>query len=113
MTRQLHSFSGKFTTVEHVKKHIHGEFEDVLHSSSSDNINVGYFDGRQSVKMSLMSIKDIEAMYRGLTKSRTVFLWVESCEEIADALSCSIEKKNVKRNRDMKKRRRLKTFIRS
>ena len=64
VTRQLHDFKGKFSSVLQVKQQILQELRDVLPSSSPRLIEVGYFEGRQSMKMWLVSSKDVEAMYR-------------------------------------------------
>ena len=47
------------------------EFQDVL---SESLVDVGYFDGKQSIKMSLMSKQDIAAMYKARGSSNSVFL---------------------------------------
>ena len=60
LTRQLHDFNGRFSTIEHLKDHIctelHSEFP--CHTS----LDVGYFEGRQSQKVWIVSEKDVDGM---------------------------------------------------
>ena len=56
ITRQLHDFKGKFESVSQLKTQIDTELGDELPNSSVD---VGYFDGRQSAKVWLVSAKDL------------------------------------------------------
>ena len=80
-TRQLHDFTGKFSSVLQVKQQIIKELSDILPPSQSpDLIEVGYFEGRQSTKIVIVSSKDLDAMYEKLTikKSSEVFLWAEN-----------------------------------
>lgn len=96
LTRLLHNFTGKFRTIEEIKEKLHSEFEDVLPESSS--LDVGYFDGRQSVKMSLISTKDIDAMYKARGTSNSMFLWAENGELDCDTPDAPPEKKRKKRS---------------
>ena len=96
LTRLLHNFTGKFGSVEEIKEALHSEFEDVLADSSS--LDVGYFDGRQSVKMSLISTKDIDAMYKARGTSNSIFLWAENVERDCETPDAPPEKKRKKRS---------------
>ena len=46
MTRQLHDFEGRFSTLEQVIDHVCKELKAELPHHAS--IDIGYFDGRQS-----------------------------------------------------------------
>ena len=54
--------------------------DELLHSS----VDVGYFDGRQSVKVWLVSAKDLDVMYEKAKTSGEIFLWVQNCEDTDD-----------------------------
>ena len=74
ITRQLHDFTGRFSTVLQVKQQIIKELGDILPTSPSpDLIEVGYFEGRQSTKLVIASSKDLDAMYEKLTVKKEFF----------------------------------------
>ena len=43
---------------------------------------MGYFDGRQSAKVWLVSAKDLKVMYEKANSSCEISLWVQTCEDI-------------------------------
>ena len=94
VTRQLHEFKGKFSSVLQVKEQILQELKDVISSSSPRLIEVGYYEGRQSMKVWLVSPKDVEAMYRK-SKTDDIFLWVENIDE-EDGSDAEPERKRKK-----------------
>lgn len=61
LTRQLHDFNGRFSTIEHLKDHIRRELCSEFHLHTP--LDVGYFEGRQSQKVWIVSEKDIDGMY--------------------------------------------------
>lgn len=96
-TRQLHDFTGRFTTVLQVKQQIIKELGDILPSSSPDLLEVGYYEGRQSMKIGVASSKDLDAMYRKISKNSEVFLWAENLpDELDNDSDAEREKKRRK-----------------
>ena len=59
--RQLHDYKGKFLTIERLKDHICKELKSEFPCHAS--IDIGYFEGRQSLKIWIVSQKDLDAMY--------------------------------------------------
>lgn len=76
MIRNLHDFTGKFKTVMQLKDYVTRELKEELPIDST--IDVGYFDGRQSSRVWLVSTKDLESMYKGTNE---IFLWIEVCKD--------------------------------
>lgn len=74
ITRQLHKWKKRFLSVSDVKEHILREFKDEFPDKS--NLDVGYFDGRQSAKIWLVSNEDLSQMYQSC-KQNEISLWVE------------------------------------
>ena len=75
MTRQLHNWKKKFPSVSSIKEHILSEFKDEF--PGNPNVDVGYFDGRQTSKVWLVSRKDLAGMYSSSKQGCEIFLWVE------------------------------------
>lgn len=80
--RQLHDFKGKFNTVKQLKSQIHKEFTDEIPTDSITDI--GYFEGRQSSKIWLVSDRDVISMYQKVKKDSDIFLWIKVCESDSD-----------------------------
>lgn len=78
MTRQLHDFNGRFSTIECLKDHICEE----LHSEFPRRtlLEVGYFEGCQSQKVWIASEKDLDSMYSKFKAGSEILLWVEIVE---------------------------------
>lgn len=79
VTRQLHDFKGKFETVEQLKEQIIKELSDEL--PGHPVIDVGYFEGRQSLKVWIVSLKDLHSLYSKTKSGSEIFLWVQGVEE--------------------------------
>ena len=60
LVRLLHNVLWESPHSRRGERKLCSEFQDVL---SESLVDVGYFDGKQSIKMSLMSKQDIAAMY--------------------------------------------------
>ena len=77
VTRQLHDFNGRFSTIECLKDHICKE----LHSEFPRRtlLNVGYFEGRQA-QVWIVSEKDLDSMYSKFKADSEILLWVEIVE---------------------------------
>lgn len=82
ITKQLHDFKGKFESISQLKAQLTTELRDEL--PRNESLDVGYFDGRQSLKMWLVSAKDLEGMYEKAKNSCEIFLWVQTCEDTDD-----------------------------
>ena len=78
MTRQLHDFNGRFSTIECLKDHICKE----LHSEFPRRtlLDVGYFEGHQSQKVWIVPEKDLDSMYSKFKAGSEILLWVEIVE---------------------------------
>lgn len=78
ITRPLHQCKRKFKSVDDLKDNIlealHDEFPEEA------NVDVGYFDGRQSAKIWLVSSEDLRHMY-SICKNGEASLWVEYRED--------------------------------
>ena len=61
VTRNLHDFSGKFESVSQLKDHIVNELQDEL--PNDPIIDLGYFEKSQSLKVWVVSRKDLKLMY--------------------------------------------------
>ena len=70
----MHGFTGRFKTIHQLKQEIMKEFEDEI--STECCLDVGYFEGKQSLKIWLMSDRDMKSMYERVKKD-DVFLWVQ------------------------------------
>lgn len=94
ITRQLHHLENKFSSVETLKVQILKELKDEF--PDDPTVDVGYYDGRQSSKIWLVSSEDLNHMYRSC-KSNEVSLWVEyrneEESEEEDNEICSARKK--------------------
>ena len=62
---------GKFETVKQLKGQVHEELKDIPVDSIAD---VGYFEGRQSSKIWLVTDKDVVSMYQKVKKDSEIFL---------------------------------------
>ena len=103
LTRQLHDFNGRFSTIEHLKDHIctelHSEF--LCHTS----LDVGYFEGRQSQKVWIVSEKDLDGMYSKFKADSEILLWVEIVKH-----QDSDDSDEPERKREKKPERKRKKF---
>lgn len=80
ITRQLHDFHGRFATIAQLTRHVTKELKDALPKDCS--VDVGYFEGRQSCKIWLVSEKDLQLMYqKSASKDGEISLWVQPREE--------------------------------
>ncbi len=79
ITRQLHDFHGKFESIAQMKTQITQELKDALPKDCS--VDVGYFEGRQSSKVWLVSVKDLQLMYHKAKAGGEISLWVQPGEE--------------------------------
>lgn len=94
ITRHLHQFQHKFKTIDDLKECILEALHDEFPEEAS--IDVGYYDGRQSAKIWLVSTEDLRHMY-SICKNGEVSLWVEYREdEDSDGEEESIPKKTRK-----------------
>ncbi len=59
---QLHSFKGKFSSVDHFKEVLSDELNEEV-SDENSKYNMGYFEGRHQTKRWLASEEDLKAMY--------------------------------------------------
>ncbi len=82
ITRQLHDFKGKFETVAQMKAQVIRELRDEL--PKYPTVDVGYFEGRQSSKIWLVSDKDLESMYHKAKNGSEIFIWVQNNENDSD-----------------------------
>lgn len=76
--RQLHGFTGKFTTIKHLRDVLQSELGDVLPLHYS----IGYYEGRHHSKKWLTTDQDIIAMNRKIP-SGDVYMWCNA-ENISD-----------------------------
>jgi hypothetical protein len=67
--------SRRFSTIEHLKDHVCKELRSVPRRTLLD---VGYFEGRQSQKVWIVSEKYLDAMYS--KPDSEILLWVEIVE---------------------------------
>ena len=74
VTRQLHHFVKRFDNIKSIKDHILSELKDEFPDDAT--IDVGYYDGRQSSKVWLVSSEDLSYMYKKC-KGSEILLWVE------------------------------------
>jgi len=81
ITRQLHHYDKKFESVSQLKSHITDELTEEMPNHASTD--VGYFVGRQSAKVWLISNKDLEKMYQKCKVGSKIALWcdVQSLDE--------------------------------
>ena len=78
ITRNLHQQHGKFHSVNDMKECILDDLKEEFPEDA--NIDVGYYDGRQSAKIWLVSTEDLNHMY-SICKNGEVSLWVEHTED--------------------------------
>ena len=76
ITRQLHSFNGKFPSVTSIKVLRMEKLGD--HVPDTINFNVGYFECKQSKKRWLCCQEDLESMYKSHKNGDEVTLWCEA-----------------------------------
>ncbi len=95
ITRQVHDFKGKFESVAQLKAQIFKALRDEL--PKDPTADVGYFEGRQSSKVWLVSDKDLESMYRKAKSGSEIFLWVQSFEDTMNDSDPEPEKKKKRR----------------
>lgn len=84
MTRDLRTFSGKFSSVIDLKVKLMEQFENLIPTTTT--FNVGYFDGRQSEKRWICDKDDLEAMYSSpsLLGKKDIVLWCDGRSEDGD-----------------------------
>lgn len=70
---QLHNFQGRFTSIEYIQSVLSSEFAE--HVSCEKKFVCGYFNGR--TKCWLISVKDVEMMYKSIQSHEEIFLWCE------------------------------------
>ena len=77
----MHHFSDKFSSVTDLKVKLLDQFGAQLPATTL--FNVGYFDGRQSMKVCICSQDDLDKMYTSLAsaKKREVLLWCDGRAE--------------------------------
>lgn len=80
--RQLHDFKGQFKTVAQLKAQIFQELADELPKDAS--ADVGYFEGKQSSKIWIVSIKDLDSMYQKAKNENDFFLWIQTSDSDSD-----------------------------
>ena len=56
--------------------------DEIPHFST---IDVGYFEGRQSLKVWIVSEKDLDAMYQKSKAGSEILLWIENIDEYEDS----------------------------
>ena len=79
ITRQLHHWSKRFSSIADAKAQILKEFSDEFPNNA--NIDIGYHDGRQSSKIWLVSEEDLAQMYKNCKHGNEISLWVDFMPE--------------------------------
>ena len=85
VTRELHLFSGKFSSVIDLKVKLMEQFENLIPTTTK--FNVGYFAGRQSEKRWICDKDDLEAMYSSpsLSGKKDIVLWCDRRPDDSDS----------------------------
>ena len=78
--RELYSFTGKSTSVKHLRQVLYTELSDELPSS----FNVGYFEGRHHTKKWLTTDQDLVAMNAKFTGG-DVCLWCDATQQTTES----------------------------
>ena len=78
ITRHLHQFQRKFNSINNLKERIIQDLQEEF--PEEPNVDVGYYEGRQSSKIWLVTSEDLRHMY-SLSKNGEVPLWVEYKED--------------------------------
>ena len=73
--RHLNHCTTKLPSVAALRVQLIGEFKDQV--PSTDNFNVGYFDGNQQSKVLLVTENDIDIMYKRFQNGGLVTLWCD------------------------------------
>ena len=92
MTRELHLFSGKFSSVIDLKVKLMEQFENLIPTTTK--FHIGYFAGRQSEKRWICDKDDLEAMYSSpsLSGKKDIVLWCDGRPEDSDSDSSRKER---------------------
>ena len=80
ITRQLHNFKDKFESVPQMKAHVITGLKDELPQDPS--LDIGYFEGRQSSKVWLVSAKNLDSMYRKAKNGSELLLWMQCLQDV-------------------------------
>ena len=75
MTRDVHQFHGKYTSIKDIKEKLKAEFKD--HLPETDDFQIGYYLGKQSSKMWLVTEEDLKSMYENIGKDN-ILLWSDA-----------------------------------
>ena len=75
MTRDVHQFHGKYTSIKDIKEKLKDEFKD--HLPDTDDFQIGYYLGKQSCKMWLVTEEDLKSMYENIGKDN-ILLWSDA-----------------------------------
>ena len=75
MTRDVHQFHGKFTSINDIKDKLKNEFKD--HLPETDDFQIGYYLGKQSSKMWLVTEEDLKSMYGNIGRDN-IPLWSDA-----------------------------------
>ena len=91
--RELHRFSGKLSSIEHIREVLSDELEEVPDENSK--YNMGYFEGRHQTKRWLASVEDLNTMYKRFLPGSEIFLWCEGREGCEDSPAISTKRKSL------------------
>ena len=75
MTHDVHQFHGKFTSINDIKDKLKNEFKD--HLPETDDFQIGYYLGKQSSKMWLVTEEDLKSMYGNIGRDN-ILLWSDA-----------------------------------
>ena len=81
LIRELHHFNSRFSCVMDLKVKLMDQFGTQVPATTT--FNVGYFEGRQSMKMWVCSQDDLDKMYLSFesAKKRDILLWCDGYED--------------------------------
>ena len=74
----MHSYRGRFFSIQEVKAAIKEEFKE---SVPSDNFQLDYFLGKGSSKHWIVSPEDLPSMYSSLGTKLDVMLWCDGAKQ--------------------------------
>ena len=102
----MHSYRGRFSSIQEVKAAIKEEFKESV--PSDNNFQLGYFLGKSSSKHWLISPEDLPSMYSSLGTKRDVMLWCDGAKH--DSLDVG-SKRTSPSNNPPSKRRQIKNKV--
>lgn len=77
--REVHRFTGKLSSIQHVRDILADEFEEEVPASNT-KYNLGYFEGKYQTKRWLASAEDFKMMYTRYLPGSEIFLWCDGRE---------------------------------